>query len=290
MSRVTISGPDYQKYHTTFSYTASITELGQTIVYIKWYKNGVEITAFSGKRILTLYDAEAPAAGKYTCKVQFSNGPVTTTVTSDPITLEMGPDNRDIEVAIKNIEPEVEVSKGESLTLSPTVTTKPNVNTKMTWVKDNKVIATTQKLVLPIKSRDDQGIYTFSVLAQAASGSYNPAIADYKIEVKVALDPYNYDTDIYIHDLNPARNKGFIQVGWWVIDEINSAVKSGIKWNENPDDNKFKYNQYLNTLAKGFIKWPDLEVQGTRDGYILGRAQLIDGKISNKNEYEEETD
>ena len=75
----------------------------------------------------------------------------------------------------------------------------------------------------------------------------------------------------YVHDLNPGRDKGFVWLGWWVMDEI---FDDGFDWIADPENERFTYKLDMKTLATAFKAWPDLEVQESRHGYILGRSDL----------------
>lgn len=68
---------------------------------------------------------------------------------------------------------------------------------------------------------------------------------------------------------------GFIQIGWWVFDEILSAVADGFKWEQDPFNERFKYKCEVAKLAWGFENYPDLEVQESRNGYIYGKEILL---------------
>lgn len=65
-----------------------------------------------------------------------------------------------------------------------------------------------------------------------------------------------------------------IQVGWWVIDEINSAKKTGFIWQNDPTNDRFKYKIDLATLANAMVIWNDVEVQESRNGYILHKIDI----------------
>lgn len=85
---------------------------------------------------------------------------------------------------------------------------------------------------------------------------------------------------IYIHDLNPSyhgggRNRGYIWVGYWVIDEIYDALIEGFDWTTDPYNPRFTYKCEIANLASGFSRYPDMDVQESRNGYILTKKDLI---------------
>lgn len=79
----------------------------------------------------------------------------------------------------------------------------------------------------------------------------------------------------YIHDLMPGRDACYIWMGWWVIDEIYEAQMEGFDWLADPTNDRFVYKCDLETLAKAIHEYPEIEVQESRNGYILTRKDLV---------------
>ncbi|QDH49239.1 capsid vertex protein [Pantoea phage Phynn] len=283
-SNLTISGPHYQIYHSSFSLTANhfvAAFPGSTFLY-EWTRNGVTVAKRYGEKgtdVLTLTDAEAPAAGSYRVKVTIAYANTTSSSQSDPFILEMGPDYRDTEIKIDNLPPKVEVKPGDTLTLSPKISSFPAAQeTEYRWEKDDlPIIGDGSELSVPITGPSEKGRYSLFVIARPdpAAGSYRAAETAYHVDVEVDLEPYNDNVDYHIHDLRPTRNRGFLYMGYWVIDEIMKAKSEGFEWQKDPTNERFIYKKGVSTLAKGFIEWEDLEVMESRNGYILGRIDLM---------------
>jgi hypothetical protein len=88
------------------------------------------------------------------------------------------------------------------------------------------------------------------------------------ISVKDTPDPVQ--GDVYIHPLMPGRRGGFLWVGWWVIDEIEEAVKDGFDWKADPDNPRFKYSPTLKAIIRAMgPEFGGVEAQESRNGYIL---------------------
>lgn len=81
----------------------------------------------------------------------------------------------------------------------------------------------------------------------------------------------------YIHPLDH-RESAYIWAGWWVMREIEYATDKGIDW-KKPDGTDLKYKCDLKTLAKMLTDYPNVEVQESRNGYILDRETLEVGII-----------
>lgn len=80
----------------------------------------------------------------------------------------------------------------------------------------------------------------------------------------------------YVHPL-PQRDAAFIQVGWWVINEIHRAGQLGVDWKTAPDP--LNYKRELLTLAKMFEDYENAEVQESRNGYIWDKDQVEAGYV-----------
>lgn len=81
----------------------------------------------------------------------------------------------------------------------------------------------------------------------------------------------------YVHPLDH-RSSAYIWAGWWVMYEIEAAVKAGIDWKQ-PDGTELKYKCDLKTLAKMLEDYPNVEVQESKHGYILDKATIEAGYI-----------
>ncbi|UPW37898.1 hypothetical protein ESCO10_00116 [Escherichia phage vB_EcoM_ESCO10] len=89
-----------------------------------------------------------------------------------------------------------------------------------------------------------------------------------------AIEEDNSECSVrYIHPLDH-RDSGYIWMGWWVMDEIERATVEGLNW-KAPDGTDLKYKCDLKTLSIMLDLYNNVEVQESRNGYILNRADLL---------------
>ena len=98
-----------------------------------------------------------------------------------------------------------------------------------------------------------------------------------KVSVMTEL-PENNDLN-YVHPLDH-RGAGFIWCGYWVLDLIQNAVKSNIDW-RHPEESNLPYVKDLKTIADMIVRYPVVEIQESRNGCIVGKEQIEEGKIYN---------
>lgn len=97
-----------------------------------------------------------------------------------------------------------------------------------------------------------------------------------KITVKdeeVPIDPADVN---YIHPLDH-RDSAYLWLGWWVFREIEKAAAAGIDWKTKYDE--LNYSKDLETLAYMLETYPNVEVQESRNGYILSKSTIESGYI-----------
>ncbi|QOI66379.1 capsid and scaffold protein [Erwinia phage FBB1] len=278
MFKIRIDGPDYELIGSDFEYNIIVESIpdefqGQNYsLSYTWYKNNKEISLYKNKETLKLYDAEGPASGSYRVDVAISFNDQVQSASSESIFLEMGTEPRQIIIDVDNIN-DMSVTLGDDIEIIPSISTNvkyPIISAQ--WKKNNNLYSSDASIKIENITPDNEGEYQLDIKV-SAKGAYIPA--EYSKIIGIYIQREIICKPRYIHDLRPARNKGFIQVGWWVIDEINEANKLGINWSLNPHDSRFKYPCDLSCLAEGFSKWEDLCVQESRNGYILERVDLI---------------
>lgn len=237
---------------------------------VKWYKNDKEVVLYPGEDPLklNLFDVDYPAAGTYYAIVEKDGQEVKT----NEITLVIGTEERKVKCHVSS-RTEIEAQLGDEISLAPHCHTEPpSAVRECAWYHKGVKISDDEFISFEIEDNSQFGDYLLKTEAWAY-GSYEPYSGTTTLRI---LEANNQECPfIYIHDLMPARNAGFIQIGWWVYDEIISALKDGFKWEEKPFDERFKYKCELANLAWGFSHYGDLEVQESRNGYIYGRKELI---------------
>lgn len=122
-------------------------------------------------------------------------------------------------------------------------------------------------------AKSDAGDYT--VVGTTADGTETSSKVSLVVKDKEV--PVPEDGFFYIHPL-PERDAAFIQIGWWVIQEIHRAGELGLDWKSAPDP--LNYKRELLTLAKMFQDYENAEVQESRNGYVWNKNQVEAGYSS----------
>lgn len=144
------------------------------------------------------------------------------------------------------------------------------------WTKDGSPIeGSTSTLVIDTSTVGSQ-VIEVSVVVSAID--YNPVTVtktgDVTITKKVAPVP---DGELpYIHPL-PFRGSAYIWCGWWVMDEIQRMSIAGKDWKLDDPDSDYYLHRY--TLAKMLDDYPEVDVQESRNGYVIHRSALELGYI-----------
>ncbi|QOI66389.1 hypothetical protein [Erwinia phage FBB1] len=146
--------------------------------------------------------------------------------------------------------------------------------TKYTFKKGTTTVQDTAAATFKITGAAESDSGSYTVVGTTADGTETSSAVSLVVNKKEV--PVPEGGFAYIHPL-PWRNSGFIQVGWWVINEIHRAGELGIDWKTAPDP--LKYKKELLTLAKMFEDYDNVEVQESRNGYIFGKDQVEAGYI-----------
>lgn len=101
--------------------------------------------------------------------------------------------------------------------------------------------------------------------------------ADVRREVPVPPEPVVPDGELpYVHPL-PQRTSAYIWCGWWVMDEIQKMTLEGKSWKTDDPDSEYYLHRY--TLQKMLTDYPEVDVQESRNGYIIHKSALDAGII-----------
>lgn len=144
------------------------------------------------------------------------------------------------------------------------------------WTKDGSPVeGSTSTLVI---DTSDIGSQVIEVSVEVSAENYNPITVtktgDVTITKRVAPEP---DGELpYIHPL-PFRGTAYIWCGWWVMDEIQRMTVEGKDWKLDDPDSDYYLHRY--TLAKMLDDYPEVDVQESRNGYIVHRTALEAGII-----------
>lgn len=144
------------------------------------------------------------------------------------------------------------------------------------WTKDGSPVeGSTSTLVI---DTSDIGSQVIEVSVEVSAEDYTPitvtTTGDVTITKRVAPEP---DGELpYIHPL-PFRGTAYIWCGWWVMDEIQRMTVEGKDWKLDDPDSDYYLHRY--TLAKMLDDYPEVDVQESRNGYIVHRTALEAGII-----------
>lgn len=144
------------------------------------------------------------------------------------------------------------------------------------WTKDGSPVeGSTSTLVI---DTSDIGSQVIGVSVEVSAEDYTSitvtTTGNVTITKRVAPEP---DGELpYIHPL-PFRGTAYIWCGWWVMDEIQRMTVEGKDWKLDDPDSDYYLHRY--TLAKMLDDYPEVDVQESRNGYIVHRTALEAGII-----------
>ena len=168
------------------------------------------------------------------------------------------------------------VKEGVTYTVTANISGAPTGSTaKFAWTKNGTATSDTGNSVTD--SSNNAGTVTWACTATVSANGYDDATTSANTSVTITAPDYDTGTVDYYHIL-PQRNSVFYQVGWWVMDLIQECVANGVDWTD-PDTNKLKWAEELRTVAKLVNEFDNVEIQESRNGWILGKDRIKSGKI-----------
>ena len=255
--------------------TADVTGApsGASIAYV-WKRGSSVISGQTGKTITLTESAET----NYTlnCEVtvsapDYNNGTATkgisvafTKKTMSGVSVTLTPES-------------ITTEQGSEASFKANVIGAPEGATGVySWTKDGSPVeGSTSTLVI---DTSDIGSQVIEVSVEVSAEDYTPITVtktgDVTITKRVAPEP---DGELpYIHPL-PFRGTAYIWCGWWVMDEIQRMTVEGKDWKLDDPDSDYYLHRY--TLAKMLDDYPEVDVQESRNGYIVHRTALEAGII-----------
>ena len=144
------------------------------------------------------------------------------------------------------------------------------------WTKDGSPVeGSTSTLAI---DTSDIGSQVIGVSVVVSAADYNPVTVtktgNVTVTAKVAPAPKGELP--YVHPL-PHRTSAYIWCGWWVMDEIQKMTEEGKDWKTDDPDSKYYLHRY--TLQKMIKDYPEVDVQESRNGYIIHKTALETGII-----------
>lgn len=246
---------------------------GASIAYV-WKRGSAVISGQTGKTITLTESAET----SYTlnCEVtvsapDYNNGTATkgiavvfTKKTMSGVSVTLTPES-------------ITTEQGTEASFKANVIGAPEGATGVySWTKDGSPVeGSTSTLVI---DTSDIGSQVIGVSVEVSAENYNPitltTTGNVTITKRVAPEP---DGELpYIHPL-PFRGTAYIWCGWWVMDEIQRMTVEGKDWKLDDPDSDYYLHRY--TLAKMLDDYPEVDVQESRNGYIVHRTALEAGII-----------
>ena len=259
---------------TNFTATTSGAAAAGTESFV-WTVNGVKQSSVTSAMN---YVAAGPAGSK-TIKVVATVTPASGAPETASAETTLTVKNKTVPAITLTLSP-TSVSKeiGQSQVVTADVTGAPaGASIAYVWKRGADVIdSQTGKTITLTESAETS--YTLNCEVTVSAPDYNNGTATKGIAVaftkRVAPEP---DGELpYIHPL-PFRGTAYIWCGWWVMDEIQRMTVEGKDW--KLDDPVSDYYLHRYTLAKMLDDYPEVDVQESRNGYIVHRTALEAGII-----------
>ena len=173
------------------------------------------------------------------------------------------------------------VKVGDSTTFTAAVEGNTDETLTYAWTVDG-VKKGSDKNTITVKS-DSEGKQEVKVVLTITPTGEEPEVSTIEAKTTITVteekipDPEPETACRYVHPLDH-RESAYIWVGYWVMEEIENAVEAGIDW-KKPDSTDLKYKCDLKTLAFMLEKYPNIDVQESRNGYILSKDDIEAGVI-----------
>lgn len=181
-------------------------------------------------------------------------------VTSNEVSLTVNKKTMNPQVTLTP--PSINVQQDASATFTANVTGAPEeAQIAYSWKKDSS----------PVEGSTN--VYT---VVTATDYDSKTIIAEGQVQVTDKVAPEPEGELPYVHPL-PHRTSAYIWCGWWVMDEIQKMTEEGKDWKTEDPDSKYYLHRY--TLQKMMKDYPEVDVQESRNGYIIHKTALETGII-----------
>ncbi|ENM4226213.1 hypothetical protein AB7S05_000259 [Escherichia coli] len=196
-------------------------------------------------------------------------------VTSNEVSLTVNKKTMNPQVTLTP--PSINVQQDASATFTANVTGAPEAaQITYSWKKDSSPVeGSTNVYTVDTSSIGSQ---TIEVTAVVTATDYDSktvkTTGQVQVTDKVAPEPEGELP--YVHPL-PHRTSAYIWCGWWVMDEIQKMTEEGKDWKTEDPDSKYYLHRY--TLQKMMKDYPEVDVQESRNGYIIHKTALETGII-----------
>ena len=272
---VTPNSPSAGVIGTPVQFTAALASqpAGASATY-QWYVDGSQV---SGETNSTFnYTPTTNGVKKIKCVAQ-----VTATdydalsVTSNEVSLTVNKKTMNPQVTLTP--PSINVQQDASATFTANVTGAPEeAQIAYSWKKDSSPVEGSTNVYTVDTSFI--GSQTIEVTATVTATDYDSKTitAEGQVQVTDKVAPEPEGELPYVHPL-PHRTSAYIWCGWWVMDEIQKMTEEGKDWKTDDPDSKYYLHRY--TLQKMLKDYPEVDVQESRNGYIIHKTALETGII-----------
>lgn len=196
-------------------------------------------------------------------------------VTSNEVSLTVNKKTMNPQVTLTP--PSINVQQDASATFTANVTGAPEeAQITYSWKKDSSPVEGSTNVYTVDTS--SVGSQTIEVTATVTATDYDSKTitAEGQVQVTDKVAPEPEGELPYVHPL-PHRTSAYIWCGWWVMDEIQKMTEEGKDWKIDDPDSKYYLHRY--TLQKMMKDYPEVDVQESRNGYIIHKTALETGII-----------
>ncbi|EJV2547968.1 PKD domain-containing protein [Shigella flexneri] len=272
---VTPGSPDAGVIGTPIEFTAALASQpsGANATY-QWYVDGSPV----GEATSTTFNYTPDASGVKTikCVAQVTATDYDTKeVTSNEVSLTVNKKTMNPQVTLTP--PSINVQQDASATFTANVTGAPEeAQITYSWKKDSSPVEGSTNVYTVDTS--SVGSQTIEVTAIVTATDYDSKTitAEGQVQVTDKVAPEPEGELPYVHPL-PHRTSAYIWCGWWVMDEIQKMTEEGKDWKTDDPDSKYYLHRY--TLQKMMKDYPEVDVQESRNGYIIHKTALETGII-----------
>lgn len=272
---VTPASPAAVEIGTATTFTANVSnQPASAVIAYTWKVDGSTI---SGQTQSTFkYIPTSEGTKSITCSVTVTaTNYDDKTVESSPVSLTVNKKTMNPQVTLTP--PSINVQQDASATFTANVTdAPPEAQITYSWKKDSSPVeGSTNVYTVDTSSIGSQ---TIEVTATITATDYDSKTitAEGQVQVTDKVAPEPEGELPYVHPL-PHRTSAYIWCGWWVMDEIQKMTEEGKDWKTEDPDSKYYLHRY--TLQKMMKDYPEVDVQESRNGYIIHKTALETGII-----------
>lgn len=272
---VTPGSPDAGVIGTPIEFTAALASQpsGANATY-QWHVDGSPVDEATDATFN--YTPDTSGVKKIKCVAQVTAADYDAlSVTSNEVSLTVNKKTMNPQVTLTP--PSINVQQDASATFTANVTDAPEeAQIEYSWKKDSSPVeGSTNVYTVDTSSIGSQ---TIEVTATVTATDYDSKTitAEGQVQVTDKVAPEPEGELPYVHPL-PHRTSAYIWCGWWVMDEIQKMTEEGKDWKTEDPDSKYYLHRY--TLQKMMKDYPEVDVQESRNGYIIHKTALETGII-----------